>query len=204
LTPFYRFAHFVTTTILKLFFRFSIEGEENLPESGPYVVAANHVSYMDPPVVGVSCRGRQVFFMAKQELFAMPILGMVIRGLGAFPVNRESADLKSLRHGLSVLKEGNVMGIFPEGGRSATGELQEGEPGTALLVKQARVPLVPCALNGTYKPVRFKGPIPCFNRVTVRFGKAISFEDLPDNLAGKEKMKLFTSRVMEAIAELRK
>jgi 1-acyl-sn-glycerol-3-phosphate acyltransferase len=204
MTPFYWCASTFVFIILKIFFRFSIEDQENLPESGPYVVAANHVSYLDPPVVGVSCRGRQVFFMAKKELFAMPILGPILRGLGSFPVDRENNDLKSLRHGISVLKEGKVMGIFPEGGRSATGELKEGEPGTGLLVKQACVPLVPCGIKGTYKPVKFWGPIPLFNRVTIKFGKPMTFEDMPDNLASKEKVRLFTVRVMEAIADLLK
>jgi 1-acyl-sn-glycerol-3-phosphate acyltransferase len=201
-TLLYRLCVYLIKINLDLFFHFSVEGAENLPPEGPYIVAANHVSYLDPPVVGACCIKRQVFFMAKQELFNVPLLGPVIRTLGTFPVNRESADLKSMRHAISLLKEGKVVGIFPEGGRSASGEIVEGEGGVGLLVKHARVPIIPCALMGTHKPVKFKGPIPCFNKVTARFGKPLSFDELPENLSNREKIRCFTSKVMESLENL--
>jgi 1-acyl-sn-glycerol-3-phosphate acyltransferase len=201
MTPFYRFSYNLVTFIMKSFFRLRVEGRENFPKTGPFMIVANHVSYLDPPLVGI-LPDRQVFFMAKSELFKAPVVAPIIKGLGAFPVVRESADMKAIRYSISLLKEGKIVGIFPEGTRSETGDVQEGELGIALLVKQAKVPLVPCHLNGTYHPVHFKGIIPVFNRVTVTVGRPMTFDESIEGSTGKEKMKNFTAMVMNQLKQL--
>lgn len=201
MTPFYRFAYCLFTLLFKTFYHLKIEGIENIPPNGSFIIAANHVSYLDPPVVGISFR-RQVFFMAKVELFNIPILSQAIRGLGAFPVVRETADRKAIKHALSLLKAGKIVGIFPEGGRSASGQLREGELGMALLVKQANVPVVPCALIGTYRSIKFKGIVPIFSKIRVKIGHPIYYYDDQEGLSGKEMMKKFTMEVMEKLRDL--
>ncbi len=200
MTPFYRFSYNLVTLLMKIFFRLHVEGRENFPE-GPFMIVANHVSYLDPPLVGI-LPDRQVFFMAKSELFHTPIVAPIIKGLGAFPVVRESADMKAIRYSISLLKEGKIVGIFPEGSRSETGDIKEGELGMALLVKQAKVPIVPCHLRGTHHPVHFKGIIPVFNRVSVTIGEPITFEAHSVGSTSKEKMKYFTEKVMEELKRL--
>jgi len=201
MTPFYRFSYNLVTAVMKIFFHLRVEGREHFPESGPFMIVANHVSYLDPPLVGI-LPDRQVFFMAKSELFKAPVVAPIIKGLGAFPVVRESADMKAIKYSISLLREGKIVGIFPEGTRSETGDVKEGELGMALLVKQAKVPLVPCHLKGTYRPVHFKGIIPVFNRVTVTIGEPLNFDDHSEGATSKEKMRYFTEKVMNELKRL--
>jgi 1-acyl-sn-glycerol-3-phosphate acyltransferase len=198
MTPLYFFVSSLIRAILRLFFRFTIEGKENLPSSGAFLVAANHVSYLDPPVVGVLF-GRQVHFMAKSELFEIAWLGPLLRRLGSFPVVRESADTKSVKHAIALLKEGKIVGIFPEGRRSTSGEMLEGELGMALLTKQAKVPLIPCALIGTFHPVKFRGIIPLFAKIRARIGKPLFYDEAEEGSSKKDKMKNFTLLVMNEL-----
>ncbi len=133
-----------------VFRRWEVRGLENFPVAGPVVVAANHVSYLDPIVLGCALP-RQVFFMAKKELFRYPLLGPLLRRLGAFPVDRERADRQAVRKALEILKEGRVLGIFPEGRRSRTGEILPPYAGAAYFAARAGVPVCPVALEGTTK-----------------------------------------------------
>ena len=106
--------------LFKLGLRLNVEGTENIPQEGPLVIASNHLSLLDPPVIGVAAT-RKVHFMAKQELF-VPILGDIYKALGAFPVRRGGADRAAIKHGIDILKDNKVLAIFPEGTRSLGGE----------------------------------------------------------------------------------
>ncbi|TDA67047.1 MAG: 1-acyl-sn-glycerol-3-phosphate acyltransferase [Clostridia bacterium] len=119
-----------------------VRGRENLPRRGPVVVISNHISLWDPIVVGTALN-RRVYFMAKEELFRLPVLGLLIKGLGAFPVHRGRADLTSLRRALNLLASGQVIGVFPQGGRG----LKEFRQGAALMAVRARAPIVPVAIR---------------------------------------------------------
>jgi 1-acyl-sn-glycerol-3-phosphate acyltransferase len=198
-TLFYSFVCSTINIVLKLFFHFTSEGGENIPRSGAFIVAANHVSYLDPPIMGALFFGKQINFMAKSELFEVPLLSFAIRRLGAFPVVRESADTKALKHAIALLKEGRIVGIFPEGKRSSSGEILEGELGIALIAKQTKAPLIPCAIIGSYHPVRFKGIIPTFAKIHVRIGKPLFFEETEQGPSNKERMRNFTAKVMDEL-----
>lgn len=188
----------VLKTLLKLIFlvtlRMRYEGTENIPAEGPLVIASNHVSLLDPPVLG-TCSTRKVHFMAKQELF-VPVLGFIYRTLGAFPVRRGGADRAAIKHGIDILQSGKVLAIFPEGTRSKTGKLGKAEPGALMMASKARAAIVPSCVIGT--DFRRQGRI--WPKVTVRFGKPIYFpEGVPIT---KELLSSMTEEMMEHIAKL--
>jgi len=125
-----------------------VSGRENIPPEGGLVVAANHISYWDPPVVGC-VMDRQVHFMAKRELFQIPLLGPFIRGVGGFPVDRRSTGAGTVKLAAALLRQGKVLGIFPEGTRSHTGRLLPPQLGAFLLAGVAGVPVLPLAIAGS-------------------------------------------------------
>ncbi|MEW6448107.1 MAG: lysophospholipid acyltransferase family protein [Bacillota bacterium] len=134
--------------LLPVLRRWKVEGAANLPAEGGVMVVANHQSYWDPLILGAALR-RRVYFMAKEELFRIPVLGWVIRVWGAFPVRREGYDRKALKTAIDHLMRGHVVGIFPEGQRSHSGRLLPVQPGAAILALKTGVPVVPMALIGT-------------------------------------------------------
>lgn len=183
---FYRFARLLCRLVLFILRRWKVEGAENLPPAGGVLVVSNHASYWDPVVVGCAL-GRQVHFMAKADLFKIPLLGPVIRALGAFPVQRGSGDRQAIRRALELLGEGRVVGIFPEGTRSKTGELLDPHRGAAMLALKAKVPVLPVALLNT---PGLRG------RVRVRVGK-------PVQLAGsRQDYEALSREIMREIKRL--
>jgi 1-acyl-sn-glycerol-3-phosphate acyltransferase len=159
---FYGFAKFVVGTIFRAGFRYRVVGAENVPLTGGLIVAANHISNLDPPLLGVSMP-RPVSYMAKKELFAMPLLKQMLPHLHAFPVDRQAGGTAALRAALRMLKEGRCVGIFPEGGRNVTGTNEE-KAGAAFLAAASGAPVVPAAIVGTRK-------LRPFGRVSVVFGE---------------------------------
>jgi 1-acyl-sn-glycerol-3-phosphate acyltransferase len=161
---FYDFAKAVVTGIVRLSFRYRVIGAEKIPRTGGLVIAANHISNLDPPILGISVP-RPVSYMAKKELFAMPVLKQLLPHLEAFPVDRAAGGTAALRASLRMLKEGRCVGIFPEGGRNVRGTNEE-KAGAAFLAAASGAPLVPAAIIGT----RTLRP---FGRVTVVFGEPL-------------------------------
>ena len=180
--------------LFKLGLRLNVEGTENIPQEGPLVIASNHLSLLDPPVIGVAAT-RKVHFMAKQELF-VPILGDIYKALGAFPVRRGGADRAAIKHGIDILKDNKVLAIFPEGPRSKTGKLGKAEPGALMMASKAMATIVPCCVIGT--DFQRQGRI--WPKVTVRFGKPIYFP--ADAVVNKEFLHDMTENLMQHIAAL--
>lgn len=144
----YRLLKYLATMILTTVRRWDVRGRENLPHSGGVVLVANHVSYWDPVVV-ICAFSRKVHFMAKSELFKIPVIGYVLRIAGSFPVRRDRSDREAIRTAIRLLEEGQVVGVFPEGTRSHSGELLKPHLGAAMLAAKAKVPMIPIALIGT-------------------------------------------------------
>ena len=158
---FYDFAKIVVRSVLRTTVRFSVVGAERVPRSGGLIVAANHISNLDPPILGVASP-RPLSYMAKKELFALPVLKQLLPRLNAFPVDRAAGGTAAIRASLRMLKEGRCVGIFPEGGRNVTGTNEE-KAGAAFLAAASGVPVVPAAIVGTRR-------LRPFGRVTVVFG----------------------------------
>lgn len=155
----YRTAQWIFRWGFRLTHGWRVEGQDQVPPSGGCLLAANHLSLLDPPALGSALEHRQVHFMAKQELFQRPLLGRLIRALGSFPVERGQVDRQALRQALELLKRGSVVGIFPEGTRGPGGpEMLPWHPGIALLAHQAQVPIVPVALRWQPLWIRFGAP----------------------------------------------
>lgn len=146
-----------------------VQGEENVPKSGPVLLVANHVSYLDPVSIG-DASPRRVVFMAKAELFKHPLLGFLLRGVDSFGVKRGEADRAAFKNTLSLLEEGRVVCIFPEGSRQVDGEIGKAEPGAAVFAIRTGCPVVPVYVHGSNKMLDLKGKL---HRapITVSFGE---------------------------------
>jgi len=180
--------------IFKIFFRIEYQGVENVPLSGPLVLASNHISLLDPPSVG-SGIDRIVRYMAKEELF-VPILGSIWRAWGAFPVKRGGADRSAIKMGIDILQDGQCLAIFPEGTRSKTGKLGKAQPGALMMASKAKAPIVPACIIGS--DVFRVGKI--WPKVIVRYGKPIYF---PENEPiTKDLLNSMTEQMMSDIAAL--
>lgn len=161
---FYGFARVVVGGAFRLLFRYRVVGAEKVPLTGGLIVAANHISNFDPPMLGVALP-RPISYMAKKELFAMPVARQLLPPLHAFPVDRQAGGTAALRAALRLLKEGRCVGIFPEGGRNVTGHNEE-KAGAAFLAAASGCPVVPAAIVGTRR-------LRPFGRVTVVFGEPV-------------------------------
>ncbi|HEY9892103.1 MAG TPA: lysophospholipid acyltransferase family protein [Candidatus Sericytochromatia bacterium] len=164
----------VVSPVLHGYLRGRIYGAENVPKDGPLVVVSNHASDFDPPIVSCSLR-RPVAFMAKEELFKIPVLKQGIELYGAYPVKRGSADRSAIRAAINCLTEGWAVGLFLQGTRTPDARITEPKLGAALIAAKAKVPLLPVSLWGT-QGIFVKGsPVPHSVPVTVRIGEAIAF-----------------------------
>lgn len=189
---FYKFSWLLCRLLLAVMRRWEVNGEENLPRRGGVLVVSNHTSYWDPVVVGCALR-RRVYFMAKAELFKIPLLGFIIKALGAFPVRRDGADRASIRRALELLRAGEVVGIFPEGTRSHHGELLEPHLGAAMLALKGGVPMLPVAVIGS------RG---VFGKVRVAIGKPMEFPALYQRKVAKTELQTVSREVMAEISRL--
>jgi 1-acyl-sn-glycerol-3-phosphate acyltransferase len=189
---FYRFVRLTCRMLLFLMRRWEVHGKEHIPAAGGLVVAANHASYWDPPVVGCLTE-RPVYFMAKSELFAIPLIGTAIKKLGAFPVYRNRMDRKAVRTALKYLAEGKVVGIFPEGTRSHTEELLQPHFGAAMLALKSNVPVLPVAISGS------RGVL---GKVRVFIGKPLYFSAGGSSRPDKSRLEDVSRQIMSEIAGL--
>ncbi len=191
---FYKIARGICLGILKIMFRFRVEGKENIPKDKNFIVVSNHTSNLDPPLLGVAA-ATPLTYMAKEELFKNKLFGALIRKLGAFPISRESGDIGAVKTALRLLRDGHKMVIFPEGGRSKTrGMLRKGKSGAALLAAKTGTGLLPVGIAADFK---FRG------RVTVKFGEYMDFSDYKGKkLSAEELQKITDEKIMPEIALL--
>ena len=193
---------FLCRMTLKFFGRMQSIGGENVPKKGGVILAPNHVSYMDPPAAGGALTTRPVRFMAKIELFKIPILGFLIRKVGSFPVKQGAADRTALRKAMELIEKGEVVCIFPEGTRSPDGNLMEAHAGIGMVALKTKAPIVPVAIIGTDKVLPPHSFFFHFSRVKVVYGKPITFDDLYET-GGKDAIEEVGKRVMSEIARLK-
>lgn len=199
----YSFSRLIFLIFLKVFFRLKVTGQENIPKNEGFILAPNHVSYLDPPVVG-SAWPRMITFMAKEELFTSSLLRAWIKRVGCIPVKGGSGDRHSLRRAVELLKQGECVCIFPEGMRVPPGMIKEGEPGIALVAQMARVCVVPAAITGTQPFYRkIFGFIPWFSSIRMRFGPPLRFNFEDDPHKRKENHKQMVDKIMQSIRELK-
>lgn len=185
----YKIGKTLVTTALTPIYRFDVIGAEKFPKEGGILLCSNHINALDPPVVGLTAP-RTVHFMAKEELFKLPVLGPILPRVNAFPVKRGMSDRDALRTALKLLKGGEVVGLFPEGTRSTDGVLKKGLSGAGFFALRGDADVMPCAIIGPYKP---------FRRVKVVYGDPILMAPYRERKASAEEV---TEIIMASIQKI--
>jgi 1-acyl-sn-glycerol-3-phosphate acyltransferase len=182
-----------------------IEGVENLPRTGPFILVTNHTSNLDPLMMGWASGnqiGRVVHFMAKIEMRSWPILGWLATQSGVFFVRRGERDRAAQEFALEALADGRPIAVFPEGTRSRTGHLREGKPGAALLAMRSGAPLVPAGISGTQRIFPKGAWFPRASKVRIRIGEPFTLPHQPSGRLDRAALAAGTERIMSAIEQL--
>ena len=197
----YQILKLLLVFLMRAWFGLRVRGAEHIPSSGPALIVSNHQSILDPPVIGGAAR-RQIYFLAKAELFRIPLFGRLIRAVHARPVRREGSDPRALRTAALLLEEGKALLIFPEGTRSLDGRLGEGKPGVGMLAITSGAPVVPAYVSGTLEALPKGAGWPRRSQVSVSFGPALHFK-APISVGRKERYREAVEEIMRGIGQLR-
>jgi len=189
---FYKLAAFICRNVLRLIYRVKVEGNNSIDQVKGCIVYANHTCYLDPVVIGSFIK-RQLRFMAKAELFKTRLLGNLILRLGAFPVRRGEADLGAVKTALRLLKNGELLGIFPEGTRNKSGTFMGAEPGLSMIATKARVPVIPVAILSTYR---------LFSPLRIIIGQPIYLEEHYDKKINMEQHREISNSLMIRVMDM--
>lgn len=202
MTPFYGFFHYLAHGIFAAFFRGEVVGTDHLPASGPFLIAANHASHLDPPIVGCQV-ARQMRFFARKTLWSNRVASWWLDRVETIPVDRDSGDVAAIRRVLQALNEDRAVVLFPEGTRSPDGHLQKPKAGVGLMACKTGAPVVPCRVYGSFEAFGKGAKIPRFGTpVTVVFGPPITAAEYDAPEAGKERYQIASQRIFERIAAL--
>jgi 1-acyl-sn-glycerol-3-phosphate acyltransferase len=202
--PVYGFCHYVITVVADMFFRGEVAGEENLPRAGAFLLAANHASFIDPPLIGCHVP-RQIAFFARKTLWEPGLASWWLDTVGTIPVDRDGGqDVSAIKRVLKALKGNRGLILFPEGTRSPDGRLQPAKAGVGLICCKTQVPVVPVRIFGSFEAFGKGVKFPRLGtRVSVVFGKPIPPSAYDDPTAGKERYQLASEHIMAEIARLR-
>lgn len=197
----YRILWVLTRAIGWMCFRYRVEGR--LPATGGVLVAANHASYLDIPLLGCGMK-RRAWYIGRNDLFPIPVVNGILQSLGWIPLRPGRLDRDAFGKAIGLIQAGNVVVIFPEGGRSHDGHLRPPKAGIGVIVSQTGCPVVPAYIKGTFDALPAGGRWPRFHRVTVRFGAPLRFEraDPHDKGEAKRFYQQVSRTVIEHIAAL--
>lgn len=197
----YLFVRFLARIIVKLLFRVDVKGVKHIPPEGAFLIAPNHISFLDPVVVGAFVP-RDLHYMARASLFEIPFLGWLLGICQTFPVRKDRPQPQTMKKAISVLKEGKGLLIFPEGTRNTTGKLKKGGPGLGMLASISGAPVIPTNISGTEKALPVDAGWIRLEKVRVQFGKPV----FPDEFKANEPKRVFyqklTGEVMARIKDL--
>jgi 1-acyl-sn-glycerol-3-phosphate acyltransferase len=184
--------------LYKIFFRFRVYGRENVPPQGGVIIAANHLSYLDPQLIGIAIR-RRATYMARSSLFTIPLVGKFVASF-SFPVHRENPRPSTIKEAVNRLKSGELIVMFPEGSRSANGDLTGGKRGVATIASLSGATIIPALIAGTDRalPVGAKFIRPA--KVTITFGSPLS---AGSSESDRDFRKRITQDIMEEIKKLK-
>jgi len=195
----YTVAKLISYILCKIYFRLEVNGADNIPEKGGVLVASNHSSFLDPVIVGVGI-SRQTYYLTKQNLFEIPIFGLLIRALHTIPVKREQVSISTFKELIKSLNAKKAIILFPEGTRSIDGKLGQGKMGVSMLALKADVPIVPAYIDGATKAFPKDGKWIYPKKIRVIFGKPI----IPNSeYPNKNNYRRISAQVMESINRLK-
>ena len=190
--------------IVKFFWAKEINGLQNLPKKGPFIIAANHASYMDHFMMSllIPPLNRKIHFLAKKEHFEGFFKMVWHTYAGAIPTDREKGGKETLKWAIKALKEGKIIGVHPEGTRSLTGKLQKAKTGVAQLALKAKVTIIPIGLIGTFEILPKGKYIPKLKKAVMNIGKPMYFNKYYNKPLNKKLLVEVTTKIMKAIAKL--
>ena len=186
--------------VARVFFRLRVGGAEYFPKSGAIIVAANHASYLDIPLLGCAIR-RRVFFLGRENLFPNPWLSWVLQRLGWIPLKTHKLDRQAFGRALGYLSEGIPVVIFPEGSRTEDGQLLRGRPGIGYLVAESQCQVIPAYISGTFSVLPVKAKWPKLFPVSVSFGEVMSFPR-DENQKPKAYYEMVSESVMDHVSRI--
>lgn len=203
MSPLYGVCHYLIRVLYDVCFRGDVAGLEHLPRTGPFLIAANHASHLDPPLIGSNVP-RQMCFFARKTLWKPGLASWWLDNVGTIPVDRDGGqDVGALKRVLRALNDGKVLILFPEGTRSPDGKLQPAKPGVGFIVCKSQVPVVPARIFGSFEAFGRGDKVPNLGTpVSVVFGRPISPAVYDDPAAGKERYQVASQRIMAEIAKL--
>lgn len=189
---FYNFVIKVFKGFCNVFFKYKVVGAENIPNEGNIIIAANHKSNLDPIFIAAAIENRQVAAIAKKELFNIKPLGYILSKLNVIPINRDKPDISTIKNILKAIKDGYVLGIFPEGTRVKGPGFGEAKAGLSLFAVKGKAMVVPISIISNYK---------IFNRVTIYIDKPVSFEEYYKVKLSSEDYERLSNNILEIIKE---
>lgn len=178
-------------------------GRENIPRTGRAILAPNHISHLDPPIIS-SCSPRRPHVIAKKELFKNKLIGKYFGGLGAFPVDRGKADRKAIRRAIDALEKDELLLVFPEGTRSPDGELRPAEIGLGMIAHAAKAPIIPVFIKGTKEAFSPERPGFRLVKTEIYYGEPLLFEAEYSRRGDRATLESIGTQTMKAIAALRR
>ncbi len=187
------------TAVTWLLFSVRYEGVENLSRDDGFILAANHISAYDPVLLSLGAYKvkKTIVYMAKEELINIPLIGLLLKGLGAFPVKRGKGDRHAMETAVEVVKSGKILGIFPEGTRSKTGRPMQGKSGVAVIAARSGSTVIPASIYVE------KGKFPRRKKIVVRFGKGVSAEALGIHSESlTPEFRAASGKIMDKITEM--
>lgn len=188
----YGFAKVVFKIYFYLTNKITVRGTENIPETGGLVLCSNHIHWLDPILIGI-CVRRKIYYMAKAELFRNKFFAFIMRNINAFPVKRGTADMSAIKRSFTIIRDGDILGIFPEGTRSRNGKLLPAEPGASVIALKTNVPILPVRVQGSYS---------MGGKLNVSIGKPISLEEYRGRKLSGEEINSVSQQIMKEIAAL--
>jgi 1-acyl-sn-glycerol-3-phosphate acyltransferase len=200
MNPLYWVGYAFCKTVAKVAFQYQAFGQENIIEDGPAIMAANHQSYLDPPLVGITCRA-ELYFLARKTLFENKFVGPILSRVNALPVDLSGADLTAVRTIINLLRQGHRTVIFPEGTRSLTGEIQQARPGIGMIIAKTLAPVVPMRIFGSFEAWPKGGKIR-LSPVMVVVGKPIRFKKEDFVVKSREVYQKISEQVLTTIAAI--
>lgn len=183
---------FLYKILSKIIYRVEVIGKENLPKEEAAIICPNHVHFLDGPTLIANSK-RKINVLAKEELFKNKFLSNCLRMLGMYPIKRGSADIEAIKVSLKILKNNELLMIFPEGTRNGMAKGVKPKNGAVVMAIKAGVPIIPVGIIGNFKP---------FRKITIKIGKPIDYSSYKDKVKDKELMTKLTEELMKEIIEL--
>lgn len=189
----YSFLKKIAVIVFRLIYRINVYGQENILNQGNLIICANHTHNFDPIIISL-VYPRQIFWMAKKQLFKYKIPAYFLEKLGAFPVDREETDLSTIKKSLKILKNDGVLGIFPEGTRVKKVDIENAKPGVGLIAIKTNATVLPVFIEGNYK---------LFSRINVYFGEAIDLSEYQNKKPSKDDYLLISKNILKSIYSIK-